>query len=81
MVKLQKADKHLAAEQSRVSAEPGFETAKNKRDPFLRLDRFLNHMASFQVFIVLKKKNSKLSPKRHKRSPPGILHNNFNNKV
>ena len=78
MVKLQKADKHLAAEQSRVSAEPGFETAKNKRDPFLRLDRFLNHMASFHVFIVLKKK---LSPKRHKRSPPGILQNNFNNKV
>ena len=34
----------------------------------------------FRYFLVLKKR-SKLSPKRHKRSPPGILKCNFNNKL
>ena len=55
VVRLQKADKHLVAEQSSVSAEPGFETAKNKRDPLLRLNHFLRHMASFQVFSFFKR--------------------------
>ena len=58
VVKLQKADKHLVAEQSSVSAEPGFETAKNKRDPLLHLNHFLRHMASFQVFLVIKNDES-----------------------
>ena len=54
VVKLHKADKHLVAEQSSVSAKPGFETAKNKRDPLLHLNHFLHHMASIQVFLVIK---------------------------
>ena len=80
MVKLQKFDKHLVAEQSSVSAKPCFETAKNKRDPLLHLNHFLHHMASIQVFLVIKKW-WKPSPKRHKCSPPGILECNFNNRV
>ena len=80
VVKLQKFDKHLVAEQSSVSAKPCFETAKNKRDPLLHLNHFLHHMASIQVFLVIKKW-WKPSPKRHKCSPPGILECNFNNRV
>ena len=60
VVKLQKADKHLVAEQSSVSAKPGFETAKNKRDPLLHLNHFLHHMASIQVFLVLRKRKTKM---------------------
>ena len=59
MVKLQKAEKHLVAEQPSVSAEPGFETAKNKRDPLLHLNHFLRHMASIQVFLVIKNDESR----------------------
>ena len=58
VVNLQKADKHLVAEQSSVSAKPGFETAKNKRDPLLHLNHFLHHMASIQVFLVIKNAES-----------------------
>ena len=60
MVKLQNGDKHLVAEQSSVSANPGIETAKNKRDPFLHLNHILHHMASIQVFLVLRKRKTKM---------------------
>ena len=68
MVKLQKADKHLVAEQSSVSAKPGFETAKNKRDPFLHLNHFLHHMASIQVFLVIKNDESQAKKKQTQSS-------------
>ena len=67
MVKLQNADKHLVAEQSSVSANPGIETAKNKRDPFLHLNHILHHMASIQVFLVLRKRKTKI-PQRYTQS-------------